>query len=168
MKGDPMNTSEENSIPVEESMEQLKRVIRGIPIAMMTTVGSDGKLLSRPMVTIDAPDEDALWFFAHDTSQAVRSLVRNPELNLSYVNPNDERYVSVAGHAQRVLDRDKAVELWVSDLKDYFPDGVDDPDLVLLRVEVDTAEFWDQLPNWLARAFRLNPIFPDRTSPVFS
>lgn len=34
--------------------------------------------------------------------------------------------------------------LWQKPLKTWFPKGLDDPDLALLKVEVEHAEYWDQ------------------------
>ena len=67
-------------------------------------------------------------------------------MNLSYADPSHNRYVSVSGTAQLVRDRKKNEELWSPVLKAWFPKGLDDPDLALLRVEVEKAEYWDS-PN---------------------
>ncbi len=47
------------------------------------------------------------------------------------------------GTAELVRDLDKARELWNPDLETWFPRGLDDPDLALLRVTVTRAECWD-------------------------
>jgi general stress protein 26 len=64
-------------------------------------------------------------------------------VNLSYADPAREHYVSVSGRCQLVRDRDKARELWNPLLKAWFPEGLDDPELALLRVQVEKAEYWD-------------------------
>ena len=50
---------------------------------------------------------------------------------------------AVAGRASIVNDRAKIEELWSPAMKLFFPGGKDDPDLCLIRVEVDSAEYWD-------------------------
>lgn len=151
-----------------DTMEHLRSVIEGVEIAMLTTVGADGKLFSRPMLSIDTEDERYLWFFAHHSSAVVRSILRHPQVNLAYVQPKSERYVSVAGRAERVVDPKRAADLWVPRLQDYFQGGLSDPDLVLLRVDVETAEYWEQPPNWLMRALRVSPLFSERQSEVWN
>jgi general stress protein 26 len=33
--------------------------------------------------------------------------------------------------------------LWPKWVEVFFPKGIDDPDLVLLRVDIEKAEYWD-------------------------
>ena len=40
-------------------------------------------------------------------------------------------------------DRAKMEELWSPALRAWFPDGLDDEDLALLKVDVEQAEYWD-------------------------
>jgi len=61
--------------------------------------------------------------------------------------PKHERYVSVSGRARLVRDPAKAKELWSPLLKAWFPGGLDDPRLALLRIGVDHAEYWDAKGN---------------------
>jgi general stress protein 26 len=49
----------------------------------------------------------------------------------------------VAGRAEVLFDRDKAEELWHPMLRSYFPDGLEDPHLALLKVEVHSAQYWE-------------------------
>jgi pyridoxamine 5'-phosphate oxidase like protein len=42
-----------------------------------------------------------------------------------------------------VRDRQKIEELWNPIYKAWFPKGLEDPDLALLKVEVQEAEYWD-------------------------
>ena len=47
------------------------------------------------------------------------------------------------GRAELVRDRAKIEELWNTFAQAWFPDGVDDPHLALLRVEVEQAQYWE-------------------------
>jgi len=49
----------------------------------------------------------------------------------------------VSGRASLVKDAARIEEMWSGRLKAWFPDGKKDPDLALLRVQVDRAEYWD-------------------------
>jgi general stress protein 26 len=42
-----------------------------------------------------------------------------------------------------VRDKQKAEELWNPAYKAWFPKGLDDPDLALLKVSATQAEYWD-------------------------
>jgi general stress protein 26 len=73
----------------------------------------------------------------------VEEVDRHIEVNLGYADPGSNTFVSVSGKAQLVRDAAKAQELWSPILKAWFPDGLHDPDLALLRVKVEHAEYWD-------------------------
>ena len=68
---------------------------------------------------------------------------RTHRVGLAFAEPKKQDYVSVSGEAELVRDRAKAGELWSEPLKTWFPQGLDDPDLALIRVRVDKAEYWD-------------------------
>lgn len=64
-------------------------------------------------------------------------------------------YVSVSGHARLLRDREKMQELWTRWVEPWFPNGLDDPDLALLEVTVDDAEYWDAPASRTQRLFGL-------------
>ena len=127
----------------EENVRKLRDMIKGIRVAMFTTVEPDGSLRSRPMYTQDAEFDGQLWFFTWLDTAKVNEIHREQHVNLSYASPSDERYVSVSGRARLVQDRKKAEELWNIGLKAWFPKGLDDPNLGLICVDAEKAEFWD-------------------------
>ncbi|HSN88084.1 MAG TPA: pyridoxamine 5'-phosphate oxidase family protein [Thermoanaerobaculia bacterium] len=127
----------------KSDVEKLRELIKGIRIAMLTTVDQDGSLRSRPMATQQTELDGDLWFFTSHSSAKVGEVGREHQVNVSYSDPDDQRYVSVSGTASVLRDRAKAEELWNPALKAWFPKGLDDPDLALLKVEVQKAEYWD-------------------------
>ena len=63
--------------------------------------------------------------------------------NLSYADVGKQSFVSIPGRVRMLRDPDKARERWTQRLKAWFPSGLDDPDLGLLEVTVEQAEYWD-------------------------
>ena len=131
----------------EAALKKLKKEIKGIRFAMMTTVDDDGTLLSRPMATHDLDPSGVFWFFTWANSEKVEEVERTHQVNLSYSEPDENRFVSVSGTAELVRDYGKAKELWKPFLKAWFPDGLEDPNLALLRVTPEKAEYWDTTNN---------------------
>jgi general stress protein 26 len=125
------------------AIEQLRKKLKGLDVAMMTTVENDGCLRSRPMASQALDDEGCLWFFTGASSTKADEIRHDQHVNLSYAAKDDNRYVSVSGKAQIVRDRARAKELWNPIYKAWFPDGLDDANLALLRVQVEKAEYWD-------------------------
>jgi len=133
--------------------------IKGIKVAMLTTVDRTNNILrSRPMVTQEVEFDGDLWFFTQVSSSVVAE-AENRQVNISYVSPNDNRYVSVSGVAQLVRDRQKIEELWKPAHKVWFAGGKDDPDLALLKVTVTSAEYWDGPANKMVQIFEAAQAF---------
>lgn len=133
-------TTEPNVSP---DVHKLGRLIQDIRVAMLTTACPDGSLRSRPLVTQDRPFDGTLWFFTREHAPKVYEVQHREQVNLSYANPKVERYVSISGTAHLLRDRQKMEELWSPMLRAWFPQGKDDPELALLRVDVEKAEYWD-------------------------
>jgi general stress protein 26 len=129
----------------EESIEKLKSLIEDIDFGMLTTMDG-GKLRSRPMSTQEVQADGDLWFFTSDKTHKVDEIEADNRVNVAYSKPDDNVYVSVSGTATIVKDRAKIEELWNPVLKAWFPEGLDDPTLCLLKVSVEEAEYWDS-PN---------------------
>lgn len=127
-----------------DTVQHLGELIQDIKVAMMTTVEEDGSLRSRPMWTHEHKAfEGELWFFTRQHSHKVDELERDHHVNLSYAEPKRDQYVSLSGRGTLVNDREMMEKLWTPSLKAWFPEGLEDPELSLLRVRVEKAEYWD-------------------------
>lgn len=126
----------------QESIDKLKELIEGIDFCMLTTIDG-GHLRSRPMSTQQFEFDGDLWFFTSDQTHKVTEIQKDARVNVSYSKPDDDSYVSVSGRAEMVKDKAKIAELWNPILNAWFPDGLNDPSLCLLKVSVEQAEYWD-------------------------
>jgi len=135
----------------EKAIEKLNALIEDIDFAMLTTADTDGVLRSRPMSTQKAEFDGDLWFFTSDKTHKVEEINRDNRVNASYAKPENNVYVSVSGTAEINKDRAKMEELWNPILKAWFPKGLDDPNICLLKVEVAQAEYWDSPSSTLVQ-----------------
>jgi general stress protein 26 len=137
----------------EDGIRKVRDLIRGITFCMLTTVDGQGRLHSRPMA-VSNPDEfdGQLWFFTYGRSHKCADVDRNHQVNCAFADPNDQTYVSVSGDASLVRDRDEIRRRWKPQYNAWFPNGVDEPDLALLRVTVERAEYWDSPSSLVAHA----------------
>jgi len=126
-----------------EQWSQLLEKIRDIKFAMLTTENEEGRLHCRPMATLEAAESGALWFFSGRSTHKAHEIGRNSRVNLAYIASDKHTFLSVSGEAQVVEDSAKARALWNPFMKAWFPKGLEDPDLALLRVDVEEAEYWD-------------------------
>jgi len=108
---------------------------------MLTTIAADGYPHSRPMTLQDVEFDGDVWFFISRASVKVPEIRQDDRINISI--HEDSKYVSASGRACIVEDRKKAEEMWNPLYKAYFPQGLDDPDLLLLKIPIERAEYWD-------------------------
>jgi general stress protein 26 len=127
-----------------EAFGRLAEFIKGGNIALLTSVTTDGSLQGRPLLTREVDREhNALWFLAASNFSKAERILHDKEVSLAYVSANRQSFASVSGRAEVVHDKAKARELWDPMVETRFPKSVDDPRLVLLRVNVTAVEFWD-------------------------
>ena len=139
-----------------EDLARLKELVEDIRIAMMTTLDDDGTLRSRPLQTLRCADDGALWFFTSASSPKVdEAQAGGWQVNLSYANPDKMDYVSISGRASLSRDRKLMEALWNKWVEVFFPKGIDDPDLALLRVDIEKAEYWDSPGTAIGRAWAI-------------
>lgn len=138
-----MNAHVEHHPERTRNVAKLAELIRDVDIAMLTTVNAEGRLISRPLGTQEVEFDGDLWFATECDSGKAADIARNPNVNVSYASKGHNTYVSVAGRASIVRDRAKIESMWSPAMKVFFPGGQDDPNLCLIRVEAETAEFWD-------------------------
>ena len=140
----------------EEKLRKLREIVKAVDICMLTTVDDEGELRSRPMSNNREVEFDGdLWFFTYGSSHKVDEVGRVPKVNASFADIDGQLYASLSGRAEVVRDRAKVEELWKPHLRAWFPDGVDTPDIALLKVTVERAEYWDGSQSFVAHAVSL-------------
>ena len=137
----------------QSDYEKLREMIKDIDLCMLTTVDEADDLHSRPMsLNGDVDDSGNLWFFTSSNSHKASEIERTPNVNVSFIDTDQQHYVSISGDAELVHDKQKIKELWKPVLKAWFPDGPDQADVALLKVKVKKAEYWDTPSSTIAQA----------------
>lgn len=135
-----------------EDTGKLWNMIKGIGFAMLTS--DDGDVLrSRPMVASQKEFDGNLWFFTRASSHKVDEVERDRRVNVSYADAGQQNYVSMSGNARLVRDKATIHQHWGEALRTWFPKGIDDPDIALLKVEVTQAEYWDAPSSTMVHAY---------------
>lgn len=149
-----------------EDHAKLETMIKDIGVAMIVTQSPDGSLRSRPMACPKHAYDGDLWFFTALDSAKAQEVASHSQVNVSFAEPKAERYVSIAGRASVVHDPARSRAMWNPLLKGWFPGGVDDPRLALLRVEVEHAEYWDAKSSRMLVFFSLAKAATTGTAPT--
>ena len=142
-----------NTSTSAEDRTKVWGLIKDISIAMMVTSDAAGRWSSRPMASIQKSFDDALWFMSDRRSLKTDELKSNPKVLLAYSDPKTQSYVSVTGKGRIVEDSAKVKELWSEGARVWFPKGPDDPNIALIAVEVEEAEYWDTHSSTMIYAY---------------
>lgn len=122
-----------------ESIELIKDLIDDIETAMLTTHAGE-RLVSRPMQTQDIEFDGDLWFLTEKDTEKYLEILANPEVNVAYVGKS---YVSVSGTAQPIEDLEKKKKLWNKAYEKMLNTTYDDPNVILLKIDTHSAEYWE-------------------------
>ena len=136
-----------------EAREKVMDLVKQARFAMFGTYDANGNNHSRPMAAVSHEHGDELWFFCRSDSRKVREIGADPRVTIDYCDDSNQNYVSVLGRATVIEDRAKAKELWMEPLRTWFPEGTDDPHVRLIRVDMETAEYWDSPSSLIVHGF---------------
>lgn len=133
----------ETSTP--EMQEKLWSLMKAVGVAMLTTE-DDGHLRARPMHAAQDKFDGTLWFFTMKSSHKVAEVDSDHRVGVTFADGGKQDYVSLSGTARLTTDKALLNEHWSEPMRTWFPKGLDDPEIALLKVSVETAEYWDA-PN---------------------
>lgn len=127
----------------QEEVDKFKAIIESIKTGILFTRTGMDRLKGRPMTTIQVDNNGDLWFFTNEFSGNVYEICKNNEVFLNYANPFIDTYAVVTGKAYLTREINKMNELYAPSIKTWFPAGLNDPNLLLLRIEPDEVEYWN-------------------------
>jgi general stress protein 26 len=151
---DQARDNEFHELSGEQGLKKIAELLKGIHIAMMHTVATDGSINSRPMAVQDKTFDGTLWFLTRISSGKVDEIQQNQHITLTLTDPSNAKYLTLKGRASVNQDRAKISELWNSMYKAWFPKGEDDPEIAVLRVDVAEAEYWEASSSSLVRGVK--------------
>lgn len=120
--------------------QRVGELISKARFAFVTTIGPDGRLLSRPLAVLHREFDGDLYFFTAEPSSKTEQVAVDQHVNVSMQSGDD--FLSIAGTAS--VSRDQALidELWSPAASAWFEQGREDPAVALLKVHADSAEYW--------------------------
>jgi general stress protein 26 len=124
----------------ERAHQKFHDLSRSFDTAILVTHAKDGSSHARPMAVADVTDTGDLWFVSRQDSEKVDELVDDPRALV--VMQGSAKHLVVNGHAELKKDPAKVEALWKEQWKVWFKDK-HDPNLVLIHLQPDEAEYWD-------------------------
>ena len=121
--------------------DRVWQLMEKIGFAMLVTRDGD-KLRARPMSAYVERDNNAIFFLTDARRHKDDEIARNPSINLSFADASAQKYVSLTGTAAVSNDRAKIKQLFTTPAKAFW-DSAEDPNIRVLKITPDDAEFWD-------------------------
>ena len=129
----------------ETPQETLWRLIKDMKFGMFTHRHADGGLHAHPLTTQNRSldEKGMLYFFVSRTSEVGQRVQADGNVCVTYGDPKEDTWVSISGTAAVNEDAELKKRLFNPLVKAWFPGGLEDPNLELVEVKINHAEYWD-------------------------
>lgn len=127
----------------KEARRKMEDLADEIHICMFCTMSGEGFMHSQPMTTMQVEEDGPIWFFTSKQTEVGGELNANQHVCLNYSDPRSNAYLCIVGNATMIEDPDKVKEFWNPIVGEFFPDGISDNDLALIKVTPIEASYWD-------------------------
>lgn len=139
------------STNAETEMDRIWEIVGKASICMLTTNSIDGPR-ARPMEARPDREAEAIWFLTDRRGLKDDEVKAHPGVCLCFIYPEEKVYLSLTGRASVGPDPERARNLWNKKQEAWW-DGPDDPNLVVMRVDLTRAEIWDGPASSAVAAF---------------
>jgi general stress protein 26 len=139
-----------------QKVEKLIEMVKDVRTCMLITNEKNVENLSgRPMSIAKIDAVGAMWFFTRESSYKVDEIEESKKVAIAITNESSNNYLMIHGNATLVKDKTKMEELWSSILKAWFPLGLDDPDMILIKVIPSKVNYWDSSSSKMVVLFNI-------------
>ena len=139
----------------EEQHLKFIDLVKDVKTCMMMIKDAQGKLSARPMNNAKVDDDGSVWFFTNEFSGKVAQISHENEIFLTYASPGSNSYVAFNAIAELNDEKAKIDELWTPDMKAWFPEGKEDPKILLIHAKPIEAEYWDHSSSKIIMLFNM-------------
>ena len=139
-----MAIDEHEFLTGDEARSKIRQLLTQFPIAFMVTA-RDNSITARPIGVVGDHDafNGSVWFITDRRSRKVAAIENGATTALLFQNDRDGAYLHLTGSAAVVEDPERLKDLYTPVQRTWFPDGVDDPHITLLRFDATEANYWD-------------------------
>lgn len=138
----------------QENKQKVWDFIKSIEVGMLTTLDGED-LRARPMHLVQKEYDGTIWFYTRRSSAKAFETRENQNICLTFEDHDAETYVSLSGLARLSDRRDLIEEFWSPFVGAWFPEGKDDPDVVLLEIQIHKGEYWDSTSSRMVQMFEM-------------
>ncbi len=139
-----------------QNIEKFIEMVKDARTCMFITNDKNAENISgRPMGITKIDDDGTMWFFTKASSYKVDEIEESKKVALAITNESSNNYLMIHGTATLVNDKEKMAALWSSIMKAWFPLGLDDPDMTLIKVIPTEVNYWDSSSSKMVVLFNM-------------
>lgn len=138
-----------------EHFRELTKRTKHLKNGMLTTLSASGRIHSAPMRTFAIEDDYLIWMFASKDSESVKNIILNGDCMLNYADQETFLYVSINAHGEISTSTAEIDRLWKDKYTSWFPYGKTDPNLCMIKLSPERAEYWDNPDNGISQIFSI-------------
>jgi general stress protein 26 len=138
---------------MSKTLEELSKQLQKIDFCMLNTSGVSGPFSTRPMSNNGDVEYDGdSYFFSYENTKKVDDIERDARVGMTFTAPpsllgKPGIFLAVDGNASLIRDKSQFEAHWVKDLDRWFPEGIDTPGIVLIKVSASEIQYWDGEDN---------------------
>jgi general stress protein 26 len=135
------------------TLKELSKQLGKIDFCMFNTAGGSARINSRPMSNNGDVEYDGdSWFFSYEDTSKVREIESESVVSLTFTAPpsllgKPGIFIAVDGKASLIRDKAQFEKHWTSELDRWFPQGIETPGIVLIKVAARNIAYWDGEDN---------------------
>ena len=127
----------------DAAVEKIRAITKSARVCLFGTSDGHPPLEFRPMSVQDVDAVGNIWFLSARTSSQNRQIARHPQVQLLFANPGASEFLSLEGRAFVTTSQPLKEKYWNPLAKAWFKQGVDDPELTVIRVQTERGHYWD-------------------------
>ena len=133
----------------DQTLSDIASKMSGIDIAILSTKTQGGQIANRPMSNNgDVTYDGTSYYFTFEEALTVGDIERDPNVALGFAGKSgiftsNGLYIAVEGQAELIRDKAEFKKHWTPDLDEWFEQGVDTPNIVLIKVQAKRIKYWD-------------------------
>jgi general stress protein 26 len=144
---------------VEEAKKLGLELMEESKAAILTTMDSDGFPITRAMFNLRNKEQFpefsevfkkelnqfTIYISTNTSSTKVAHLSKNPNMCVYFCDSDDFKGLMLGGSAEIINNMALKKSIWLDWWTRYYPEGLEDPDYTLLRMEPKNARFYYKL-----------------------
>jgi general stress protein 26 len=132
-----------------ELKEEFWKALKSDMTLMLGLADADNAHM-RPMTAQCDGSHGPLWFFSSKDTELAKKVRRNHRAIASFTAKNHAVFATLHGTLSIDNDPEMIDKYWNRYVEAWYEEGKDDPKLVLLRMDLEEAEIWENASSLMA------------------